>query len=307
MRNVIAIAALCFTLSGITARAALPPPLPTASRSFDAGSVHVDVYGTAGKPAVMLIPGLTCGPWEFSGIIARLAPNYSIYALTLPGFDGRSAIQAPLFPTVTADIGKLLQSHSIPNPVIIGHSLGGTLGIALAEHYSPDIRGVVAIDGLPIFPGYDKLSVAQREQYATQMSSMIANAATPAQFEAAERTYSLPYMITSPSDVAAVAPLTARSSPSATAAWMKEDLTTDLRPALSAVTVPLLEIAPYDRTLDTRSFPTSAAKQSYYESLLAGDRTARVQMIAPSRHFIMYDQPQRLQAAIDYFLSSLRS
>src|ERR1700756_5743432 len=97
---VLALSTLCFTAR---ANAALPPPLPAAIESFEAGSLHVDVFGTSGKPALVFIPGLACVPWEWSGEIARLSSNYHIYALTLPGFDGRSAITAPLFPTVTSD------------------------------------------------------------------------------------------------------------------------------------------------------------------------------------------------------------
>ncbi len=297
--------ALAILALSTPAQAALRPPLPKAASSFDTGSIHVDVYGTPGKRAAIFIPGLTCGPWEWAGEIVQLAPAYTIYALTLPGFDGRPAIKGPLFQTVSADFWTMLQAHDIQKPILIGHSLGGTLGILLAEQHPGNLTGVIAVDGLPIFPGFEKLTVEQRAQAAARMSAAIASASTPQQFELIEKNYSLPYLMTSPADIAAVAPLTAKSDPQAVAAWASEDLTTDLRPQLAGISVPLLEIAPFDAMLDGKTFPTPDAKRKYYESLLAGDKAAKVQVIEPSRHFVMYDQPQKLHAAIVGLLQTL--
>lgn len=306
MNRFVAAAVLAASMlwTAVPVNAALPPPLPKPAGSFDAGSIHVDVYGTAGKPALVFIPGLTCGPWEWAGEIARYSPNYSIYALTLPGFDGRPGISTPLFQTVTADFWSMLAAHNVQRPVLIGHSLGGTLAIVLAEQHSDRLRGAVAVDGLPVFPGFEKMTPQQRSQTAARYSSMMSSA-SPAQFETAEKSYILPNYLTSSADVAAVAPLVAKSDPKTTADWFSEDLTTDNRPNLKSIAVPLLEIAPYDKTIDGSMFPDANAKQSYYASLLSGDPTAKVSMISPSRHFIMYDQPAQLDAAITAFLQGL--
>jgi len=285
-----------------SAQAAIPPPLPTPASSFDAGSLHADVYGTPGRRALVLIPGLTCGPWEWSGEISRLAPNYTIYALTLPGFDGRPAIPSPLFDTVAADFWTMLQTNNIVKPVVIGHSLGGTLAIMLAEQHSDRLGGIIAVDGLPIFPGMERMTADQRSQAGARMTAMMTQAATPAEFAAMEKTYVLPYLMTSPDDIAVVAPLAARSDIAATAAWTMADLELDLRPRLTSVTTPFVEIAPYDPTLEAKMLPDAAAKRSFYESLLANDPASSVQIIEPSRHFVMYDQPQKLHDAIATFL-----
>ncbi len=90
---------------------------------------------------------------------------------------------------------------------------------------------------------------------------------------------------------------------------MQEMMSSDIRPGLSKIDVPLLEIAPFDATVDPNNpytpWPTLQQKQTYYQSLLAGDPTAKVVMIDDSRHFIMLDQPAKLFAAIDAFLATL--
>ena len=304
MNKVVFACALASALSfALPVQAKTPAPLPAAAASFQAGSVHVDRYGGPGKRALVFIPGLACGPWEWADQIRSLSSQYTVYALTLPGFDGQKPIDGPLFTTVANDITAMIAQQHLDRPILIGHSLGGTMSLLLATQHAP-IGGVIALDGLPVFPGMETMSEQQRTQTAQQMSMAIAASSSPSQFEAAERTYVLPYMLTSPADVASAAKLTARSDPGATAKWMSEDLTLDMRPELKNITVPVLEIAPYDATLDGRRFASATAKQAYYASLLANDPGAKVQMIDRSRHFVMYDQPQALDAAIAGFLQS---
>jgi len=285
--GVLAAAALSFTAP---ASASLPPPLPRPNTSFQSGSLHVDVYGTAGKPALIFIPGLLCGPWEWAGEIAQFSRKYTIYALTLPGFDGRPAIPGPLFPRVTADFWSMLDAQRIERPTVIGHSLGGTLAIVLGEQHPQRLRAIVAVDGLPVFPGMENLSAEQRQAAAQRLSAALASARNPQAFEQTEKTYVLPALMSSPGDVAAVAPLMAKSDPQAAAQWAAEDLRMDARADLSKITVPLLEIAP------------EGALVPYYKTLVAGDPTATVEAVGNSRHFIMYDQPQALHALIARFL-----
>lgn len=280
------------------------PPLPRAAASLDAGSVHVDRYGKIGRPVVVFIPGLTCGPWEWSREIALFSRTNTVYALTLPGFDGLAPISKPLFDTVSGDIWNAFDREHVSRALLIGHSLGGTLAIALASQHPERLRGVAALDGLPIFPGAERETQDQRLKSAAQFRAIMASATTPQAFEASQR-MTLPYLVTAPEDADAIAKRAARSDPQASGAWAAEDVLLDLRPALRRITVPLLEIAPFDKTLDTRLFPTAQAKAAYYASLLANDPDARVETIENSRHFAMYDNPGALDAALQTFVASL--
>jgi pimeloyl-ACP methyl ester carboxylesterase len=283
-------------------------PLPAARASFNAGTLRVDVYGTPGKTPLIFIPGLLCGPWEWAGEIRRFSGDYTIYALTLPGFDRQPAVAGDLFAHVSADIWNLLEAKHIEKPIVVGHSLGGTLGLMLAEQHPNRLRALVAVDGMPILPGMESASAPEREAFAQRTASMIRSLATPAQFEAAEKTYSLPFLMTSPADIDAVAPLAARSDPAASAAWMQADMTLDLRAQLASIAIPVLEIVPFDPKLDAKGpahLTTAQAKQAYYTSLLRGVPSLTVQAIQPSRHFVMYDQPAALDETIARFVTSV--
>jgi pimeloyl-ACP methyl ester carboxylesterase len=298
-----AAAAACALLTFAHASAAPEPPLPAAVTSFEAGTMHVDVYGVTGKPAIVFIPGLTCGPWEFSREIAQFSHGYTVYAVTLPGFDGQPAAktQTP-FETVSSDFWTMLQAHDIVKPVIVGHSLGGTLAIDLAEQHPDRLTAIVAADGLPVFPGFETMPAAQRAQAAERLKSMMSSVTSPAQFEMVEKMYVLPALMTSAQDIAAVAPLVAKSDPQASGVWAAEDTSIDLRPGLKNITVPLLEIAPYDKGLQGSHFKDAAALKTYYASLLAGAPHAQIEVVENSRHFMMYDRPERFDGVLSAFV-----
>ena len=130
-------AVLCFTaLYPARAHATTLDALPQPAATFDVGIIHVARYGS-GPTNVIFIPGLTCGPWEWAHEIAFLSQHDTVYALTLSGFDGIPyAVSGDPFEAFSRDFWAMLDTANIARPALIGHSLGGTLAIALAEQHS---------------------------------------------------------------------------------------------------------------------------------------------------------------------------
>ncbi|MBV9104105.1 MAG: alpha/beta hydrolase [Candidatus Eremiobacteraeota bacterium] len=306
-RLAVSAAACALALCSTPAFAAPPPTAPAPIASYQSTALHVSEYGTKGKPALVFIPGLGCGPWVWNAQITRLSPSYHIYALTLPGFDGVPKLpKTPYFGQVTSAFWNLLDTQHIDAPILIGHSLGGTLALRLATQNASKLKGVIAVDGMPSFPGFDLMPAAQRQATAEQIANAIA-AETHDQFAAAEQQRVLPSMITSSDTVAQVTPLVARSDPAATAQWFREDVLLDFRPDLPKATVPIVEIAPYDAATDGAppiSLHSADEKKRFYEQRFVGAPHATVVMIANSRHFIMYDQPAALDNQIDAILAA---
>lgn len=280
----------------------------SASSSFTVGTLTVQRYGDQGQP-VILIPGLASGPWVWDAIRAHLATNHVVYTVTLAGFDGIPIPTDPgnLLDRADSSLLALIHGHHIVKPILIGHSLGGTLAIRLATEHAELLRAVVAADGLPIFPGAENMTPAQISETSRDMISQM-GAAAPDLFRSQQLGYMKRVGVIDPDTAAKYAALTARSDPMATAIYATEDLTMDLRPHLKKATVPLLVISPYFAA-DLAAPPTSLSeeqKTAYYEKLLAGAPDAKVVSISPSRHFVMLDQPQKFMKVVDGFLSSLR-
>ena len=304
-RAAVASLALIVTLPTAAPAAALPV-LPVADAQFDAGSLHVARFGHG--DAVVVLPGLTSGPWEFADLIRRLAPRHTVYAVSLPGFDGRPGAPPPLFDRFTADFWAMLDAQKIVRPALIGHSLGGTLAILLGEQHSDRLRGIAAIDGLPIFPGMERVTAEQRLATAQQATTPIATL-THQQLLDYDRSYvNSSGGLLDPQQGSAAAELMANSDPPAAAQWLREDLTSDLRPDLAKISVPLLEIVPFNAP-DLAGAPLSYNEQQkvdYYRGLLSGAPKLQVVAVSPARHFAMLDQPERVFALLEAFLNQLR-
>jgi pimeloyl-ACP methyl ester carboxylesterase len=275
--------------------------VPAPVQSFDAGKLHVDQFG-AGERSLILIPGLAGGAWVWSDTIAKFSPSYTVYVITLPGFDGTAASdEKPLFATCARDFWAMLPARKIEKPVIIGHSLGGTLAIALGEEHAERLGGVIAVDGLPVFPMAASATAEQREAMGTRMAEMYGSLSKEAVFTA-QKEFMSKVGTRKAELVEPAARRQARSEPAAIGAWMREALTSDLRPNLGKVTVPLLEIMPFDDA-EAKAGQTQERKLAFYKSLLAGAPKASVVAVAPARHFVMLDQPEAFCKAVEAFLA----
>ena len=275
--------------------------------SGQVGTLKFEVHGDHGQP-VILIPGLEGGPWVWKDTIASLEKNHVVYAVTLAGFDGMPAPpqKTGLLDQADASLLALIGQQHIDKPVLVGHSIGGTLALRFAGEHAKLLSGVVAVDGLPIYPGMDRLSAAQRQQAAARTRTQI-GAMTPEQFQAAVLAFMQHMGVIDPKLAAQYAPMNARSDIAATAEYMAEDLASDFRPGLKQANVPILEISPYYAP-DFSQPPLQMSeeqKTAYYQGLLANAPHAKVVSISPARHFVMLDQPAKFQQALDAFLQSL--
>lgn len=275
------------------------------------GTLKVEHYGDHGRP-IILIPGLTCGTWEWRDTIAQLQKDHVVYAVTLAGFDGTAAPKGDHFlDQADTSLLKLIRDRHIDKPVLVGHSIGGTLSLRFAGEHADLIAGVVTVDGLPVFPNMDRMSTAERDVIATRTKQQMAGV-TQDQYPA----YALSYMqhmgVIDPQMAARYAPEVARSDVQAAAQYMQEDMASDYRPGLSHATVPILEISPYyaadfqkAAAMSKQPVISEQRKTAYYASILKNAPNAKVVSISPSRHFVMLDQPAKFQQVLGDFLKSL--
>lgn len=279
---------------------------PAAAETFTVGTLRVQRYGDHGRPLI-LIPGTEGGSWEWRGEIQRFRGDHVIYAVTLAGFDD---VPAPkhrghLFDQTDASLAKLIRSRHIETPVLIGHSLGGGVSIRFAELHPTLISGVISLDAPPVFPGMEDATPTQREAFAKQLSDPVAKA-TPQQ-RRVQQVEEMRESMLDPAMAARYARLNARSDQATVAQYLREAPMLELRPGLKNIRVPVLLISPYyapDFSKPPMQF-SEAGKAAHYKSLLVGARNAQVLSISPSRHYVMFDQPAKLDAAIADFLERL--
>ncbi|WP_426112601.1 alpha/beta fold hydrolase [Massilia sp. PWRC2] len=276
---------------------------------FEAGILAVERHGGGDSRgvALILVPGLSSGAWAWQDTVRRLKASHAIYVVTLPGFDGRPALAAsagPVLPKVRAALRQLIAERHLDQPVIIGHSLGATLAIGLAEEHPGLLRAVVAIDGLAVMPGTENTPPAMRAQMAAALKARMGHP-DGVSFAEGQQQYMRTVGVTDGVMADQLAQLSARSDAHAVIDIMAEVLEQDLRAMLPKINVPLLLVAPYYQPDAVQRGLSEEMVKQYYASLMAGTPVLTVVSIAPSRHFVMFDQPAALARAIDAFIAPL--
>lgn len=84
---------------------------------------------------IILLHGWGANRHTFDKLIHHLKDKFKVYALDLPGF-GASEIYAPLSVSDVTDIvHEFIIQMDIQNPIMLGHSYGGRIGICYASRY----------------------------------------------------------------------------------------------------------------------------------------------------------------------------
>jgi pimeloyl-ACP methyl ester carboxylesterase len=290
------LAALPLCCGGIVA-----PQHVIPNSTFDSGILRVERFGNSTARSIVFVPALFCGSWEWNAQIDALSSRYDVLAVTLPGFGGRPMVAGDdLMNRAAQSLHLLLTTHNLNQPIIVGHSLGGTLAVYYAARFPHDLTGVVTVEG-----GYPTAPTQALRDAKVAKSVALYQGVSQSDVGKVIRDQALRYEITSPADVDAVEPLAARSDPDAIAQWIRAALSLDLTPDLKNITVPLTAIVPFDPTIDPyQGFRTEAAKRSAYDSWVAHAPIATVILLAPSRHFVMFDQPEEFEAALESVLTA---
>ncbi len=288
------------TFAGFALALSLLAPAFGADSKFEAGALAVEQVSDKG-PAVILIPGLASGSWVWKDTAERLRGTHSVYLLTLPGFDGRPRDANATFESVQEDLLGLIESRKIAKPVLVGHSLGGILSLAFATQHSDRIAGVVAVDGLPVFPGTERMT-GDRAPLAANIRAQMSG--TRAQFVAGQQAYMRQIGSIDESTATKLAELSSRSDAEATAEFAAQVMALDLRPKLAGIKVPVVEMSPFYAPDLAAMGVDEAGKANYYRMLLTGVEKLEVVSVSPARHFVMFDQPDKFAAALDGALKS---
>lgn len=103
----------------------------------------------SGVQSIIFIPGFASSGDVWDETAARYQNKYTCYVLTMAGFAGVKAVSNPSFAGWENAIAAYIKENNINRPVIIGHSMGGALAMALAADCPELIEKIVVADALP--------------------------------------------------------------------------------------------------------------------------------------------------------------
>src|SRR5471032_1491919 len=121
----------------------------TPARAAAHPAFHVDVTGE-GAP-IILIPGLSSPGAVWDGTVQHLCvqQRHQCHVLSLAGFAGTPPIAEPLLPAVEQQLSDYIAANHFDHPIVIGHSMGGFLGMKLAADHPDQVGRLVIVDTLP--------------------------------------------------------------------------------------------------------------------------------------------------------------
>ncbi len=257
------------------------------SRMVTRDRISVEVVGAG--PDVVLIPGLASSRETWRRTAERLRGRYRVHLVQVAGFAGEPArgdVSGPVLEPAAADIDAYLASLPRP-PIVMGHSLGGTIGLELAERHPEHMSRLLIVDSLPFY-GVLMGGPAATPDTVRPIAEGFRSRMKGAMPEPVARAM-MGQMVTAPADVDRVVAWTLASDPAVVGGAMVDDMTLDLRPGLAGIRTPTTVL------YETQLKPMIEAG---YAPL--GPKT--LVEVPNSKHFIMYDQPARFDAEVDAFL-----
>ena len=124
---------------------------PPEGEFVDIDGVDLHYIERGDGPPVVLLHGNTVTQADFSacGLMDRLAQNHRVIAFDRPGFGYSTRPRDRLWtPAAQADLlHGALERLSVEQPVVVGHSMGTMVAMALALNYPKDVRSLVLIGG----------------------------------------------------------------------------------------------------------------------------------------------------------------
>jgi N-formylmaleamate deformylase len=250
--------------------------------SFQPTAFSVEVNGH-GRP-VILIPGLGCPGSVWRDTVRHLR-GYETHTLTLAGFAGKPRIDQPLMRTTVDELSRYIRDRHLASPVIIGHSLGGSIAYWLAAREPRLVGPTIVVDA---GAGGETGDRHDRAAAATQLRDQWRDASDRQFAQRIKEAFS--QMSVQPGRMDPVIAEVSRSDRRAIGDAVYELSLTTVRDDLGKIRAPVLLVLADD-----------SPRQDYrrqVEDVLDHEVVA----IANTGHFVMLDAPDAFFAAVDDFL-----
>ena len=296
--------------------------LPPGTRTTLIGELgRVRTIGTGHKQMV-LIPGLGFGDDIWTAFMERRASEYTMHAVTLPGFggtapwpvaEGATFSSAPWTQLALAALEPLLGREPTEKVTIVAHwALAPTLALRLALAHPERVHAVVIIGGAlrNYHEGIPAMASLTFEQRAASIDGYAARWFRTITRRTWDDNNFMPYDY-------AVNPrrglfLWREAQEPMLAVWIRyllEFYASDPTPLLGELHVPVLLVEP---GFDDPAFYVENGRNymrdlciGTWRDVVASNSRFQVALVPGSRLFVMHDKPAELDSIVDRFLASI--
>ena len=269
--------------------------LPAAAQPITRFTVSISGQG----PDIILVPGLASSGAVWDATANDLAQAHRVHVVHVAGFAGAAAsanAEGPVLAPLVAALGAY--AAELDRPALIGHSLGGLVGLEIAARQPGTLSRLLVVDALPFYALiFSPLATVDTvaPQAKLLRDQMLA---APDTAYAQSQTASVANLVKSEAARARVLQWALESDRRVVATAMHEDLIDDARARLPLVEIPVTIVYAYDPAMGR----AAAAVDELYSSAYSGLGGAKLRRIDGGYHFIMLDQPEAFAREVEAFL-----
>ncbi|MDO9587151.1 MAG: alpha/beta hydrolase [Brevundimonas sp.] len=271
-----------------------------AQSDFSSGRITVAVRGRGSD--VILIPGLASTAEVWRGVADGLAGQKRLHLISVRGFGelapGANASGA-VMATVAGEVRRYISEQGLERPAVIGHSMGGQVGLRVAADAGARIGRVMVVDSSPFFPALisPQATVGDIEpiaQLAYQAVRFLGDEALRSRGRA------MGLELGGATDAVFGTMGWQGGDRRVLAQALYEVMTVDLRRRLPDITAPVTVVYGWSADAASPRSRTDSLFRGAYARLRA---PAAFVPIEGAEHMVMIDQPTRFMAAVDRFLA----
>jgi pimeloyl-ACP methyl ester carboxylesterase len=252
--------------------------------------VKVSGHGTQ---SIIFIPGFACSGDVWNETTAKYEKDFTCYTFTMAGFAGAKPQPDATFKNWETGIVSYIKENKIEKPILIGHSMGGGLALAVASDYPDLINKIIVVDALPCLPALMNPAFKTKEnndcsEITNQMSSI-----TNEQFYQMQK-MSIPRLVADTSKQEMIVNWSVKSDRKTFAEIYCDFSNTDLREKIKTIECPSLIL------LESSFKNIKPAIDEQYKNL----KNTKLQYADKGLHFIMYDDKEWYFKQLDNFLTA---
>lgn len=137
--------------------------------------LHYADWGNDAAPPLILIHGGRDHCYSWHGVAHALQPHFHVMA---PDLRGHGDSDRPIGSSYSLsdyvyDLTQLVQSAAVHQTTIIGHSLGGMIGLTYAGAYPEKVSHLAVLDGVTVMPGMSRAPIHEQiRQWVTQLDKI---------------------------------------------------------------------------------------------------------------------------------------
>ncbi|MGG5210852.1 alpha/beta fold hydrolase [Chryseobacterium sp. MIQD13] len=246
-----------------------------------------------GKQSIIFIPGFASSGDVWNETTTKFEKNFTCYTLTMAGFAGVKPQANISFNDWEKGIASYIKDQKIEKTIIVGHSMGGGLAMALAADYPELIGKIVIVDTLPCLAALSDPNFRSKDNNDCSSTIDKLKAMTDEQFKQMQ-TGTIPRLVADTSIQETVIGWSMNSDRTTFAKMFCDFSNTDLREKIQHIQCPTLVL------LESYFVNFKPAIEDQYKNL----KNADMRYASKGLHFIMYDDKEWYFDQLNNFLSS---